>query len=238
MAAVGLADAGDEIDASGSPRWSPGPLAIAARARPRDRLRARTSGSATRSTRCSRPATPRWCTRSCTCGRTSPRSPIAPGCSRCSTTHERGPTSAACSSRSAGAGSMQLIEALDDPRTPPAVRRHLPRTICRFRDSTAAGALVARLPHEPDARPSSRSCARSAACAPTIRTLPIDAAPIRAYVRRATRDAARYAIYADHLASHPIAPPTGALLARAARREPPDAIEHAFRALGDPASAR
>jgi len=125
-----------------------------------------------------------------------------------------------------------LIEALDDPRTPPTIRRQLPRTICRYRDSTAAGALVNRLPHEPDARTEIkllRALGRMRADHPN---LPIDAVPIRAYIRRATRDAVRYAIFADHLASHPIAAPTGALVADLLADARRIAIEHAFRALG------
>jgi hypothetical protein len=125
-----------------------------------------------------------------------------------------------------------LIEALDDPRTPAAVRRHLPRTICRFRDSIAAAALVNRLPHEPDGRTELkllRALGRMRADHPA---LPIDAAPIRAYIRRATRDAVRYAVFADHLASHPIGTPTGALMAEILADKRRSAIEHAFRALG------
>ena len=129
-------------------------------------------------------------------------------------------------------GLEQLIEALDDPGTPPAIRRHLPRTICRFRDSTAAAALVNRLPHEPDSRTELkllRALGRMRADHPT---LPIDAAPIRAYIRRATRDAVRYAIFADHLAAHPIASPPGALIAEMLADQRRLAIEHVFRALG------
>src|SRR5690606_38206700 len=43
-----------------------------------------------------------------------------------------------------------LVSALDDPRTPLGIRRHLPRTLAQFRSPPAAAALVARLPREPD----------------------------------------------------------------------------------------
>jgi HEAT repeat protein len=93
----------------------------------------------------------------------------------------------------------QLIATLDDPETPLAVRRHLPRTISRFHTHTAAAALVARLPHEPDHRTTYkllRALGRLRADDPTLE---IDPAPVREYVHRAVRDAARYARFADRL---------------------------------------
>ncbi|MBK6513255.1 MAG: MFS transporter [Polyangiaceae bacterium] len=43
-----------------------------------------------------------------------------------------------------------LVDALRDPATPLAVRRHLPRTLSRFPSTAASGVLVERLSAEPD----------------------------------------------------------------------------------------
>jgi AAA family ATP:ADP antiporter len=134
-----------------------------------------------------------------------------------------------------GRGLAQAIEALDDPRTPIAVRQHLPRTISRFRSRAAAAALVARLPHEPDPTTEYkilRALGRMRADDPA---LPVDASIVRGYARRAIEEAARFATLYDYLcAEHgPAASGSGSqlllveLLAEKRRR----ALEHAFRSL-------
>ncbi len=133
-----------------------------------------------------------------------------------------------------GRGLAQAIEALDDPRTPIAVRQHLPRTISRFRSRAAAAALVARLPHEPDPTTEYkilRALGRMRADDPA---LPVDAAVVRGYARRAIEEAARFATLYDYLYAEPepSASTSGSallveLLAEKRRR----ALEHAFRAL-------
>lgn len=129
-------------------------------------------------------------------------------------------------------GLDHLIAALDDPRTPLGVRRHLPRTISRFRTQPAARALVARLLREPDGTTEYkilRAVGRMRAEDPE---LVIDEDAIRTYVRRALGDAARYATFADQLdASGPDSPGV-ALIRELLDEKRWWAFEHAFRALG------
>jgi hypothetical protein len=130
-------------------------------------------------------------------------------------------------------GLVTLIEALDDPATPDAVRRHLPGTLSRFRTVSAAAAMVARLPHEPDGRTEVkllRALGRMRADDPQ---LPIDPAPVRSYLTRAIRDAARYAMLADYLDQHrDDASPSATLIADLLAEKRRNSVEHAFRALG------
>ncbi|HSK04606.1 MAG TPA: HEAT repeat domain-containing protein, partial [Kofleriaceae bacterium] len=126
----------------------------------------------------------------------------------------------------------RLLAALDDPRTPLGVRRHLPRTISRFRSPVAAAALVARLPREPDGTTEFkilRALGRMRADDPA---LAIELPPVRAYVRRSLEDAGRYRRLARALAAHGDGPPTIALLAELLAEKRRHAIERAFRGLG------
>jgi AAA family ATP:ADP antiporter len=127
----------------------------------------------------------------------------------------------------------RLLDALDDPRTSLGVRRHLPRTISRFHSPEAAGALVARLPREPDGATQFkilRALGRMRADTPD---LAIDAAPIRAYARRSIEDASRYAALSAALALHRPRPTPGFELLRELLDEKRlHAIERVFRALG------
>ncbi|HET7506473.1 MAG TPA: HEAT repeat domain-containing protein [Kofleriaceae bacterium] len=129
-------------------------------------------------------------------------------------------------------GLDHLIAALDDPRTPLAIRRHLPRTISKFRGRAAAAALAARLLREPDGTTEYkilRALGRMRADDPD---LPVDEAAIGAYARRAVADAARYATFTDQLdAAAPDSPGT-ALIRELLVEKCAWAFEHAFRALG------
>jgi AAA family ATP:ADP antiporter len=131
------------------------------------------------------------------------------------------------------AGLDTLTDALDDPDTPDAVRRHVPRTLSRFQSPEAAAALVARLPHEPDGRTVLkllRALGRLRADNPS---LPIDHSPVRAYIHRAIRDAVRYATFTDELSQHDAQPtPSVELIADMLAERRRIAIEHVFRALG------
>jgi AAA family ATP:ADP antiporter len=126
----------------------------------------------------------------------------------------------------------RLIAALDDPATPLLVRQHLPRTISRFRSRTAVAALVARLPHEPDATAELkllRAVGRMRADDPA---LAIDAPGMRAYARRVVREAARYATLADHLDADDAPAADSELLGELVREKRRHAVERVFRALG------
>jgi ATP/ADP translocase len=128
------------------------------------------------------------------------------------------------------AGLDRLIVALDDPATSPAVRRHLPRTISRFRSPAAAAALVTRLPHEPDGRTELKLLRGLGRMRTDDPSLPIDSAPIREYIRRVVADAARYASLGERLANE-LGSASGLIheiLAEKRRWR----IEQAFRALG------
>ncbi len=136
-----------------------------------------------------------------------------------------------------GRGLAQAIAALDDPRTPIAVRQHLPRTISRFRTRAAAAALVARLMQEPDPTTEYkilRALGRMRADDPA---LPIHAAIVRGYARRAIEEAARIATLYDHLcaelspSSSASASSGSALLVELLEEKRRRALEHAFRAL-------
>lgn len=124
----------------------------------------------------------------------------------------------------------RMLAALDDPRTPPGVRRHLPRTVSLYRSPVVARALVARLPREPDGTTEFkilRALGRMRANDPT---LPIDPEPIRAYVKRTIEDAGRYRRLARALADETSA--TGLLLDELLVDKRRHAIERTFRALG------
>jgi ATP/ADP translocase len=130
-------------------------------------------------------------------------------------------------------GLVTLIEALDDPITTDAVRRHLPRSISQFRSVSAAAALVARLPHEPDGRTEVKILRALGRMRTDDPQLPIDPAPVRSYLTRAIHDAARYASFADYLGPHPAGgSPNAALIADLLAEKRRNSIEHAFRALG------
>jgi hypothetical protein len=128
----------------------------------------------------------------------------------------------------------RLLEALDDPRTSLAVRRHLPRTISRFATQEAAAALVARLPREPDGSTEFkilRALGRMRADEPDMQ---IDAGPIRAYARRSTDDAVRYDRLRAALSMYKPAEemPGYDLLRELLAEKRQHAIERVFRALG------
>jgi len=126
----------------------------------------------------------------------------------------------------------RLITALDDARTPLAVRRHLPRTISRFATPAAAASLVARLMREPDGTTEFkilRALGRMRADNPK---LALDDEPILAYVRRSIDDAARYAALEAGL-GHDDSIDVGAiLLVELLDEKRRHAIERVFRALG------
>jgi ATP:ADP antiporter, AAA family len=129
-------------------------------------------------------------------------------------------------------GLETLLSALDDPRTPIAVRRHLPRTISRFRSRTAATALVARLLREPDGTTEFkilRALGRMRADDPQ---LPVDAAVLREYVRRSIADAVRYVSFLDAVVAAGDTSPTAELIRELLAEKRRWAIEHTFRALG------
>lgn len=129
-------------------------------------------------------------------------------------------------------GLDHLIAALDDPRTPLGVRRHLPRTISRFETEVAAAALVARLLREPDGTTEYkllRAIGRMRADEPE---LAIDTGAIRSYARRAGADAARYATFADQLDAAGLGSPGAALIRELLVEKRWWAFERAFRALG------
>jgi len=132
----------------------------------------------------------------------------------------------------AGGHLARLIAALDDARTPLAVRRHLPRTISRFRAPAAAAALVARLLREPDGTTEFkilRALGRMRADHPT---LAIDPEPVRAYVRRSLDDASRYRGLAYRVAAIAETTPTLDLLGELLDEKRRYALERVFRAIG------
>ena len=128
----------------------------------------------------------------------------------------------------------RLLQALDDPRTSLGVRRHLPRTISRFRTAEAAAALIDRLPREPDGTTAFkilRALGRMTMDDPALR---IDAALIRAYAERCTQDAQRYARLAEALDLHrsPRPLPGFNLLRQLLHEKQTHAVERVFRAHG------
>jgi MFS family permease len=130
-------------------------------------------------------------------------------------------------------GLSHLVEALDDPRIALSVRRHVPRTVSRFRSPPAIRALVARLPREPDGVTEFkilRALGRLRADDPS---LPVDADAVRRYARRSITDAARYATLADALAPAVAGDAAGGgdLLLELLAEKRRHGIEHAFRAM-------
>jgi ATP:ADP antiporter, AAA family len=126
----------------------------------------------------------------------------------------------------------RLVAALEDPQTPRNLRRHLPRTISRFGTEAAAAALVAHLARESDGSEFKivRALGRMRAEHPD---LVIALAPVRAYVRTAIADAARYATYGDQLIlGGDRASPVGSLIAELLAEKRRFAVERAFRGLG------
>ncbi len=136
--------------------------------------------------------------------------------------------------RTGSVGSLdRLIAALDDARTPLGVRRHLPRTISRFRAPAAAAALVDRLLREPDGATEFkilRALGRMRADRPM---LALDLKPIEAYAVRSISDAARYSALAERLTAEGLAPTPGSeLLVTLMTEKRRQAIERVFRAFG------
>jgi hypothetical protein len=129
----------------------------------------------------------------------------------------------------------RLIEALDDPRTPLGVRRHLPRTISRFRTAEAAAALVARLPREPDGSTEFKILRALGRMRTDEPLLQLDPVPVRAYAQHATEDATRYAWLREGLELHRAPTPRlpgFSLLRQLLGEKRAHAIERAFRAYG------
>ncbi len=126
-------------------------------------------------------------------------------------------------------GLERLVAALDDPRIPLAVRRHIPRTIGRFETRGASTALVGRLLREPDGTTEFKILRALGRLRSDDPTLPIDGATIREYARRALGDAARYATLADQLV--PNTTQSGDLLRELLDEKRYFAVEHVFRAL-------
>jgi AAA family ATP:ADP antiporter len=124
-----------------------------------------------------------------------------------------------------------LLAALDDPRTPLAVRRHLPRTISRFAGAPAVTALVARLAREPDSTTELKILRALGRMRTQQPDLPIDGHVLRGYVLRAIEDAARYQEHARELSALERTPDLEMLLELVVddRRH---AIERGFRVLG------
>jgi hypothetical protein len=126
-----------------------------------------------------------------------------------------------------------LVGALDDPGTTKNIRRHLPRTISRFRSSIAANALVTRLPHEGDGRTEFKILRALGRMRTDDPRLAIDPAPMREYIRRAVRDAARYAVFIDELVGERARwSPSAELIHEILVEKRWSAIDHVFRALG------
>jgi hypothetical protein len=126
-----------------------------------------------------------------------------------------------------------VTAALDDPRTPLGVRRHIPRTLSRFGSPAAAAALVSRLLREPDGTTEFKILRALGRMRGDNPRLPIDTAAIRKYVQRAVADAARYTSLLDYLGPELAASPSpsGELVRDLLVEKRRYAIEHVFRAL-------
>jgi ATP/ADP translocase len=130
-------------------------------------------------------------------------------------------------------GLAKLIAALDDPRTALSVRRHIPRTISRFRSPAAASALVSRLPREPDGTTEFKILRALGRIRDDDPAIPIDAAIVRTYAERSLDDAAHYTVLRDRLDAERAPLSSGGQLIRELLGEKRRwAIEHAFRAFG------
>jgi ATP/ADP translocase len=129
-------------------------------------------------------------------------------------------------------GLHRLIEALEEPDTPLAVRQHLPRTIGRFRTRAAAAALVRRLVEESDATTEFRILRALGRMRTDDPTLPVDDAALRAYARRAIGDAARFATLCDYVEDDRDTTSAARLLCELLVEKRQLAIERAFRTLG------
>jgi ATP/ADP translocase len=126
-----------------------------------------------------------------------------------------------------------LVGALDDPATPVVVRRHLPRTLMLFASARAASALAMRLPHEADGRTELKILRALGRMRGDDPHLAVPAAPIREYLRRAFREAARYRVLADEIANLGMpASATTTLVYDLLIDKYAMALERVFRALG------
>ena len=129
-------------------------------------------------------------------------------------------------------GLERLIAALDDPRTPLGVRRHLPRTISRYRSQASATALAGRLLREADGTTEFkilRALGRMRADDPGLQ---IDGEMVRNYVRRSIDDAVRYSLFLDNVGSVTRRSSASDLMTELLSDKRRWSIEHAFRALG------
>ncbi len=129
-------------------------------------------------------------------------------------------------------GLERVIAALDDPRTPVGIRRHLPRTVSRFPSQAAAAALVGRLLREADGTTEFkilRALGRMRADDPG---LAIDKQVVRNYVRRSVDDAVRYSLFLDNVREVTRRSSASDLMTELLSDKRRWAIEHTFRALG------
>ena len=128
-------------------------------------------------------------------------------------------------------GLARLVVALNDPATALEVRRHLPRSISRFRSAAAAAPLVERLASEGDGQTAFkllRALGRMRADDPR---LPLDEAALARYAQHELAGAARYATLHDAFGASPEAP-GGALVAELLAEKRDAAIDRVFRAFG------
>lgn len=127
----------------------------------------------------------------------------------------------------------RLVSALEDPRTPRNLRRHLPRTISRFGTQAAATALVAHLARASDRDSELKILRALGRMRAERRDLVIQRAPVRAYVRGVIADAARYATFRDELVlAGDHTSTVGALIGELLAEKRRVAVERAFRGLG------
>jgi hypothetical protein len=127
----------------------------------------------------------------------------------------------------------RLIAALDDARTPLAVRRHLPRTISRFGTPAAVTALVDRLLREPDGTTEFKILRALGRMRVDKPLLSLEEAPVIEYAKRSIRDAERYAALESGLAGADEQLDVSLiLLSELLAEKRRHAIERVFRALG------
>jgi hypothetical protein len=125
-----------------------------------------------------------------------------------------------------------LLAALDSPKTLAAVRRHLPRTLSRFASPRVALALVARLAVEADPQTEFKLLRALGTICRANPDQTIDADGVHAYVRRATRTAARYAVLVDDLEGEQDDSASGQLIVDILSDKLCETLERVFRALG------
>jgi ATP:ADP antiporter, AAA family len=132
-----------------------------------------------------------------------------------------------------GEGALpHLGRAWADPRTPLAVRRHIPRTLMHFAGAAAAGMLLDRIAIEPDGMTRYKALRALGGMRSIDSKLPLDRRRIRAHAEETLDRSVELLTFRVLLEQRQTTSPSAELLAGLLREKQHRAMERLFRLLG------